>query len=128
MKWKKITLVLSITTIFVVAGCKQVLDINHDPNNPSTDQATPQLLFPAAEISAASAIGGELAIIVGIDPDWVACTHHARVPARRTGLVRARQSPVRRPNARAGSEDNQEDVVFGARNTPGKFQVQRAPG
>ena len=63
MKWNKIILVLSIAAIFIVTGCKKVLDINHDPNNPSTDQATPQLLFPAAEISAASAIGGELAII-----------------------------------------------------------------
>ena len=63
MKWNKIILVLLTAAIFVDTGCKKVLDINHDPNNPSTDQATPQLLFPAAEISAASAIGGELAII-----------------------------------------------------------------
>jgi len=63
MKWNKIILVFSIGACLVVSGCKKVLDINQDPNNPSTDQATPQLLFPAAEISAASAVGGELAII-----------------------------------------------------------------
>jgi hypothetical protein len=63
MKWKKIVLVISIGAFFGVSSCKKELDINHDPNNPSTDLATPQLLFPAAEISAASAIGGELAII-----------------------------------------------------------------
>src|SRR6202166_233052 len=63
MRWKKIILVFSIGSCFGITACKKELDINHDPNNPSTDQATSQLLFPAAEISAASAIGGELAII-----------------------------------------------------------------
>ncbi len=63
MKWKKIILAISIGAFFGMSSCKKELDINHDPNNPSTDLATPQLLFPAAEISAASAIGGELAII-----------------------------------------------------------------
>ena len=63
MKWKKIIGVLTIGTCFFLTACKKTLDINQDPNNPSTDQATPQLLLPAAEVSAASAIGGELAII-----------------------------------------------------------------
>jgi hypothetical protein len=63
MKWKKIILGVTIVAGFCLSSCKKQLDINHDPNNPSTDLATPPLLFPAAEISAASAIGGELAII-----------------------------------------------------------------
>jgi hypothetical protein len=63
MKWKKIIMGVSIVAGFGLTSCKKQLDINHDPNNPSTDLATPPLLFPAAEISAASAIGGELAII-----------------------------------------------------------------
>jgi hypothetical protein len=63
MKWKKIVMAFSIGICFSIVSCKQQLDINQDPNNPSTDQATPALLFPAATISAASAIGGELAII-----------------------------------------------------------------
>jgi Starch-binding associating with outer membrane len=63
MKWKKIILVISGGAILSLSACQKQLDINQDPNNPSTDQATPTLLFPAAEISAASAIGGELAII-----------------------------------------------------------------
>jgi hypothetical protein len=63
MKWKKIILGFSIGACFCFSACKKQLDINHNPNNPSTDLATPTLLFPAAEISAASAIGGELAII-----------------------------------------------------------------
>ena len=56
-------MILIIGAGFVFTGCKKVLDINEDPNNPSVSQATPQLLFPAVQISAASAIGGELAII-----------------------------------------------------------------
>ena len=63
MKWKKIILVFTLGAGFGLVSCKKQLDINQDPNNPSTDQATTPLLFPAAEISAASAIGGELAII-----------------------------------------------------------------
>jgi hypothetical protein len=63
MKWKKIILVFSIGVCLFISACKKQLDINHNPNNPSTDLATPPLLFPAATISAASAIGGELAII-----------------------------------------------------------------
>ncbi len=63
MKWKKITGVSLIISCFSIFSCKQQLNINQDPNNPSTSQATEQLLFPAATISAASAIGGELAII-----------------------------------------------------------------
>ena len=63
MKWNKIIGILAIGTVFIFAGCKKVLDINEDPNNPSVSQATPLLLFPAVQLSAASAIGGELAII-----------------------------------------------------------------
>jgi hypothetical protein len=63
MKWKKLTGIFAIGICLCVTACKKELDINHDPNNPSTDQATPQLLFPAALVSTASAYGGELAII-----------------------------------------------------------------
>src|SRR5664279_3547245 len=63
MKWKKIILVFSIAALAELSSCKQVLDINQNPNMSSTDQATTLFLFPTAEISAASAIGGEMAII-----------------------------------------------------------------
>ena len=63
MKWKKIIGIFSIGVCLSIGSCNKVLDINQNPNVPSTDQATTPLLFPAAEISAASAIGGELAII-----------------------------------------------------------------
>ncbi len=63
MNLQKIMFGFTLGTGIFFSSCKKQLDINHDPNNPSTDQATPKLLFPAAVISAASAIGGELAII-----------------------------------------------------------------
>jgi hypothetical protein len=63
MKWKNLILLISIGVFSAMCSCKKVLDINQNPNVPSTDQATTPLLFPAALVSSASAIGGELAII-----------------------------------------------------------------
>ncbi len=63
MKWKKLILLGLIGAFSAMSSCKKVLDINQNPNIPSTDQATTPLLFPAALVSSASAIGGELAII-----------------------------------------------------------------
>jgi hypothetical protein len=63
MKWRKITQSFLFCICIGISACQKQLDINHDPNNPSTDQATPTLLFPAAQISLASATGGELAIV-----------------------------------------------------------------
>ncbi len=60
---KNYTGIFTRSSVLDLGPVKKQLDINQDPNNPSTDQATTPLLFPAAEISAASAIGGELAII-----------------------------------------------------------------
>ncbi|MFI5193335.1 MAG: SusD/RagB family nutrient-binding outer membrane lipoprotein [Chitinophagales bacterium] len=62
MNFKKIILGCTLGCL-VLTSCKKQFDINHDPNNPSTDEATPPLLFPAAIISTAAATGGELAII-----------------------------------------------------------------
>jgi len=58
--------------IFVAAlsvtlfGCKRELDINKDPNKPDVSQGSPKLLFPAAVMSTAGRVGGELNIIGGI--------------------------------------------------------------
>ena len=41
-------------------------DINVDPNNPSIDKATPELLLPSAIMSSAGQIGGEYAIVGGL--------------------------------------------------------------
>jgi len=49
--------------VLLLSGCKKQLDINHDPNNPPVDEATPQLIFPGAVMSSAATIGGEYAIL-----------------------------------------------------------------
>ena len=48
------------------AGCKKVLDINEDPNNPGLENATPEVLFPSGVMSTAGMVGGQLAIVGGI--------------------------------------------------------------
>ncbi|MDH5399988.1 MAG: SusD/RagB family nutrient-binding outer membrane lipoprotein [Cyclobacteriaceae bacterium] len=55
---KKIGFVLSL--IFLLS-CEDYLDINSDPNNPT--DATPDLILPAAQLSVASVIGGDYAIM-----------------------------------------------------------------
>jgi hypothetical protein len=62
MKWF-IAIVLLITG---VASCEKITDFNVDPNNPSIDRATPQLLFPSAVMSTAGEINGEYAITGGL--------------------------------------------------------------
>ena len=64
MKWKIIILVLSASVLSGLSSCKQVLDINHDPNvsvDRSGHNATCYFRLPL--VSAASAVGGEMAII-----------------------------------------------------------------
>ncbi|WP_285059819.1 SusD/RagB family nutrient-binding outer membrane lipoprotein [Pedobacter ginsengisoli] len=52
--------------VFLTFGCKKTLDINEDPNNPRVEEASPEVLFPAATLSTAGRVGGELAILGGI--------------------------------------------------------------
>jgi Starch-binding associating with outer membrane len=52
--------------VFVTAGCSKLADINVDPNNPSLDQATAQVLIPSGQLGAAGQIGGEYAPIGGL--------------------------------------------------------------
>ena len=54
----KLSMILIALAAITVSSCKKTLDINKDPNNPSLDQLTPKLVFPAATISAAGRIGG----------------------------------------------------------------------
>jgi len=49
--------------IIAGAGCKRTLDINQNPNQPSVDQGTPRLIFPAAVATTAARVGGDLAIL-----------------------------------------------------------------
>jgi len=52
--------------LFLSVGCKKQLDINTSPNNPSIDAATVETLFPAAVMSSAGRIGGDLSITGGM--------------------------------------------------------------
>ncbi|HVG15498.1 MAG TPA: SusD/RagB family nutrient-binding outer membrane lipoprotein [Chitinophagaceae bacterium] len=62
----RIKLVVIASIAIMVTSCKKQLDINIDPDNPSLDQGTPELVFPAGVASAAGRIGGDLAIVGGI--------------------------------------------------------------
>jgi hypothetical protein len=59
---------MAIATVAAIAftSCKKQLDINTNPDVPSLEQGTPELVFPAGVASAAGRIGGDLAIIGGI--------------------------------------------------------------
>jgi hypothetical protein len=59
---------MAIATVAAIAftSCKKQLDINTDPDVPSLEQGTPELVFPAGVASAAGRIGGDLAIVGGI--------------------------------------------------------------
>ena len=56
--------VLSASIVFT--SCKKQLDINTDPNNPSLDQLTSKLVFPAGVASSVGRIGGQLAMVGGM--------------------------------------------------------------
>ncbi len=52
---KKIFLFLTVTAVLGLTSCN--LDINDDPNYPSSGDVTPDLVFPAAENAIATAVG-----------------------------------------------------------------------
>src|SRR5262245_701659 len=62
----KLSMILIAMVAVTVSSCKKQLDINHDPDNPGLDKLTPKLVFPAATVSSAGRIGGDLAILGGI--------------------------------------------------------------
>jgi hypothetical protein len=64
MKYKFSLLIVLYLVGF--SSCKKTLDINTDPNNPSLEQLTPKLVFPAAVASSAGRIGSDFAIIGGM--------------------------------------------------------------
>ena len=62
----KIGLMLLGAIALTITSCKKDFEeLNTDPNNPSLDQLTPKLVFPAAVLSTAGRIGGDLAIVGG---------------------------------------------------------------
>ena len=46
-----------------ISGCRKKLDINHNPSVATVDQASPNLIFPAAVLATAAKTGGDLAIV-----------------------------------------------------------------
>jgi hypothetical protein len=69
MKRQAMTSKATLLVLLLLAGitsCNKALDVNTDPNNPSLEQLTPKLVFPAAVASVAGRIGSDFAIIGGI--------------------------------------------------------------
>src|SRR5437867_3566701 len=62
----KISLMFIGIAAIAITSCKKQLDINTDPNNPSLEQLTPKLVFPAGVASVAGRVGGHMAILGGI--------------------------------------------------------------
>jgi hypothetical protein len=62
----KIILMCAGFIALTITSCKKNLDINIDPNNPSLNQLTPKLVFPAGVADAAGRIGGHLEILGGM--------------------------------------------------------------
>lgn len=56
--------ILLLASVLISTGCEK-LNINEDPNNPSIDKATPEVLLPSATLSTAGMIGGQLAVAGG---------------------------------------------------------------
>jgi hypothetical protein len=66
MKINKYLVVFLSFLILVTSGCKKGLDINKDPDYPELSAATPSIVFPAAVMSTAGRVGGDLTILGGI--------------------------------------------------------------
>src|ERR1700750_2946859 len=52
---------LAVAILLGVSGCKKVLDVNVDPNNPST--ANPEQVLPASQVEMATQIGNDYAFV-----------------------------------------------------------------
>lgn len=61
---KKIIFLLA-TIILGLTSCEDYLDINKDPNSPSDENVTPEMIFPGAEMNLASSYGNFLRIVGG---------------------------------------------------------------
>ena len=55
---KKIYLLLTVAAVLCLSSCN--LDINDNPNYPSNNDVTPDLVFPAAENAIATAVGDQM--------------------------------------------------------------------
>jgi hypothetical protein len=70
-KNRKIIAGLVLGALMIGAGCKKVLDINHDPNNPGLEVGTPKIVFPVAVMGVAGVEGGDLALIGGLWGEYI---------------------------------------------------------
>ncbi|KIO76459.1 hypothetical protein TH53_14530 [Pedobacter lusitanus] len=58
---------VAVVSLLVLSlGCKKSLDINQSPNYPPVESATMETLFPAAVLSTAGRVGGDLSIVCGM--------------------------------------------------------------
>ncbi|RFM25985.1 SusD/RagB family nutrient-binding outer membrane lipoprotein [Deminuibacter soli] len=65
MNIKTLLGVALLSVLLAATGCQKHLDINQDPNNPSLEQGTPFIVFPAAVLGTAGA-AGDLGILGGL--------------------------------------------------------------
>ncbi|GAA4332014.1 SusD/RagB family nutrient-binding outer membrane lipoprotein [Flaviaesturariibacter amylovorans] len=66
INFKRTLLPAALGLLLAGSSCKKALDINQDPNNPAIGQGTPTIVFPAAVMSTAGRVGGDMAILGGI--------------------------------------------------------------
>lgn len=66
IRLKEYTIAGALIVLLAIPGCKKHLDINVDPNNSPVENGTPSLIFPAAVMSTAGRLGGDMAILGGI--------------------------------------------------------------
>jgi hypothetical protein len=60
---KPIISVFLLSLLFMGVSCKDLLDINQNPNVPTLEQGNPQLVFPAGVLGTTGKVGGDLAIL-----------------------------------------------------------------
>jgi hypothetical protein len=65
MKFRINIFLLGVFAVAITSCKKNFEELNVDPNNPNLEQLTPKLVFPAAVVSSAGRIGGDLAIVGG---------------------------------------------------------------
>lgn len=62
---KKIFTLMFAVAAGLAVSCQDYLDINKDPNSPSAENMTPDMMFPAAEMNLAASYGDYLRIVGG---------------------------------------------------------------
>lgn len=62
---RKIISLTFVAAALALTSCSSFLDINKDPNSPSTENMTADIMFPAAEMNLATSYGDFLRIVGG---------------------------------------------------------------